>query len=285
MGFQLQKKIRLWWDNNPMTYDWKKSITSLEGSREFFDEIDQRFFSAAFYAQNPREKPFSGLIDYISLPGKNILEIGCGAGSHTRLLAEAGCYLTTIDMSRKAVELTKKRLSIFRLNSNILQADAEMLPFADNSFDFIWSWGVIHHSSNPMIALSEMCRVLRPGGRVSFMVYHRKSLCYWVNIFLVRGILMGKIFTNTMEELANRYSDGVVARYYTMTEVASELTKYCKGIKIQVFGQFTEILPFPDPLRGFLISLMPRSLKERILSRYGCFLFATGIKKEDIRGL
>lgn len=283
MSYKLKKEIQLWWDKHPMTYDWQRTIPFLEGSQEFFEEVDRRFFSSAFYAQNPGEKPFSGLIDYLSLNGKNVLEVGCGVGSHVKLLAEADCYLTAIDISYKAAELTKKRLSVFGLKSNILQCDAEMLPFSDNSFDFVWSWGAIHHSSNPMIALSEMCRVLRPGGRISFMVYHRSSLCYWINFSLLQGILMGKLLTNTMEELANRYSDGFVARYYPRQEIVNELAKYCKDIKIYIFGQLTEILPFPASIREPLTSLIPMSLKRYILKSYGRFLFATGVKIDDIR--
>lgn len=279
MKLNLQKEIQEWWNTNPMIYDWEKTITFLKGSCDFFEEIDRRFFSSAFYAQNAGEKPFSKFIDFSSLKNKYVLEVGCGLGSHAKLLSEAGCKLTAIDITWEAVKLTKMRLSIYGLKGNILQADAERLPFKNNFFDFIWSWGVIHHSSSPMVALSEMCRVLKSGNRIAFMVYNRNSLCYWVNIFLIRGIFMGRFFFSSMEGLANKFSDGLIARYYNVREINTELSKYCKDIEIKIAGQFAELLPLPAPIRKILISLLPMSLRRFVLSRYGGFLLASGIKR------
>ena len=70
---------------------------------------------------------------------------------------------------------------MFGLKGNIRRADAEKLPFFSASFDFAWSWGVIHHSSSFEKCIAEIARVLRPGGRLMLMVYYRPSIAYHVN--------------------------------------------------------------------------------------------------------
>jgi len=273
-----QEEIQSWWQENPMTYDWRRTMRPPEMSREYFEEIDRRFFSSAWFAQEKRQKAFSALINYEALRNKDVLEVGCGSGAHSRLLVESGCRLTAIDLTSRAVELTRRRLELWELKANIFEADAEQLPFPDESFDYVWSWGVIHHSENTERALKEMCRVLRPGGQISIMVYHRTSLCYWVNFIFVHGVLMGKLLTMSMEEICNRYSDGAIARHYTKQEIRSLFAKYCRPLKIGIFGQMTELLPLPGFLREPLIKIAPMNLKEFILTRWGHFLFVTGIK-------
>jgi len=93
--------------------------------------------------------------------------VGVGCGSHAQLLAppRAGSY-TGIDLTDYAVECTRRRFWAIGLDGRIQQMDAENMEFPDASFDFVWSWGVIHHSSDTRKALAEITRVLRPGGAV-----------------------------------------------------------------------------------------------------------------------
>src|SRR6185295_15700010 len=129
----LQEEIRLWWQNNPMTYDWQQTNTYPEGSREWFEEIDKRFFNeiTSFFAQSKGEKPFSRLIPFSKLKDNDVLEIGCGTGAHGRLLAEAGARLTAIDLTEKAILLTRRRLEAYGLKGKIIQMDAESMDFPD----------------------------------------------------------------------------------------------------------------------------------------------------------
>ena len=146
-----QKDNKEWWEKNPMSYEgWEwsgfKPIKCDENKHEFYDEIDKRFFYAAKHFANPNKKvPFSDLIDFNSLKDKCVLEIGCGIGSHAELFAKAHTNFTAIDITENAVLRTKKRFELKNLKGKILQMDAAKMCFPDNYFDFVWSWGVIHH--------------------------------------------------------------------------------------------------------------------------------------------
>jgi ubiquinone/menaquinone biosynthesis C-methylase UbiE len=157
-----QKRNQHWWQSHPMRYDFSDALASQEFSPEFYNEIDRRFFESAWHYAPWKQIPFDSLIDFPALRNKAVLEIGCGNGSHAQLLAtHAGAY-TGIDLTDYAVRSTTTRLSLRGIGGTVLQMDAEKMKFPDNSFDFIWSWGVIHHSANTAAIISEMRRVLSP---------------------------------------------------------------------------------------------------------------------------
>lgn len=274
-GAQTQADVRRWWTDNPMTYDWRGEISSEPGSPEHLAEIERRFLGEAWFAQAPGAAPFSGLIPFDELTGKDVLEIGCGTGVHTRLLAGAGANVTAIDLTPTAVELTTRRLTLAGLLANVVEADAESMPFPDASFDFVWSWGVIHHSENTQQVIGEIARVLRPGGRLAFMVYHRTSLTYWLNYVLYRGVLRGGLLRETPAELANRWSDGVIARHYTRRTLADSLQPWFDDIHTEVMGQIGEAIPLPSRARSRVARIVPRHPQEELLKHLGWFLFAT----------
>src|SRR6185312_8029573 len=79
-----------------------------------------------------------------------------------------------------------RRFELFNLPGTFHVADAERLDFPDNSFDIVYSHGVLHHTPDTAGAIREVHRVLRPGGRALVMLYHRNSYNYRVNIGLLR---------------------------------------------------------------------------------------------------
>ena len=97
-----------------------------------------------------------------SFEGKKTLEIGVGLGSDHQKLAENGAVLTGIDITQRAIGHTKRRFELMSLYSDLQIADAENLPFDDNSFDAVYSWGVVHHSPETQKAVNEIFRVLKP---------------------------------------------------------------------------------------------------------------------------
>jgi 2-polyprenyl-3-methyl-5-hydroxy-6-metoxy-1,4-benzoquinol methylase len=262
-----------------MTYDWRGEIPYEPGSPEHLTEVERRFLAEAWFAQRPGEPPFSSLMPFAELRGKDVLEIGCGTGVHTRLLAAAGANVSAIDLTPTAVELTRRRLELAELSADVREADAESLPYGDASFDFVWSWGVIHHSSDTDRVIAEIARVVRPGGRLAFMVYHRTSVTFWLNYVLYRGVLRGGLLHENADELANRWSDGVIARHYTRRTLIESLSPWFEDIETQVMGQIGEALPLPSRLRKQIASFVPKRLQEALVRRLGWFLFATAQRK------
>ena len=122
--------------------------------------------------------------------GLDVLEIGVGMGAdHVRWL-RAGARAVGVDLTHRAVSITRSRLEAEGLAGDVRVADAEALPFDDGSFDVVYSWGVLHHTPDTARALAEAWRVLRPGGRLRVMLYHRRSwvaLAAWTRFGLLRG--------------------------------------------------------------------------------------------------
>ena len=281
-GAGLQEQSKLWWTENPMSYDWRKTSGKAEGTREFYDEIDARFFGASPFFEGDR--PFADLIPFNDLKGCRVLEVGCGLGSHTQLLAGAGCELTAIDLTARAVSLTRNRLALRGLSAEVRQMDAEHLEFQDETFDFVWSWGVIHHSSSPQAIAREVHRVLKPGGEFRVMVYSKRSLSNYLN--LARGLLSGKFFRGMSRmEVLSFYADGYIARCYTQREFQELLrASGFPAVSTRILGATYDLVPLPGGglsgrVKQTLVSRFPKALSKPLLARCGSLLFAVSTKQ------
>lgn len=177
----------------------------------FFDEI-----SSARYRLEPFIPVFA---DFPSATGKAILEIGVGAGADFQNWCGHARHSTGVDLTEKAIALTEERLELNcvpRERYALQTADAENLPFDDNSFDLVYSMGGLHHTPDTARAFLEVFRVLKPGGVVRAMIYHVPS---WggLMLYLRCGLARGN-FGLTMKEaiFADLESPGTKA--YTIEE-------------------------------------------------------------------
>src|SRR5712691_1878730 len=140
------------------------------------------------YALEPYIKDLAG---FSEAAGRDVLEIGVGMGAdHAEWAKNRPQSLIGIDLTLRAVNYTRRRLNLDGLRSNLLVTDAERLPFADVSFDLVYSWGVLHHTPDTARAVREVLRVLRPGGVARIMIYHTHSLVgymLWIRYGLLRG--------------------------------------------------------------------------------------------------
>ena len=155
---------------------------SVKYSSEYFEKIENHRYSIEpfihSWAQFTRHK------------GKKILEVGVGAGTDHLQWARAGAKCHGVDLTKAGIVTTKKHLEAHNLSSDLKQIDAEKLPFNDNSFDVVYSWGVIHHSKHPDRIISEIHRVLKKNGIFIGMMYGRRSLVvikYWIKYALLSG--------------------------------------------------------------------------------------------------
>jgi ubiquinone/menaquinone biosynthesis C-methylase UbiE len=278
-----QASNKSWWENNPMRYDITEKIPYKEYSKEFYEEIDKRFFQSVWQIMPWQKLPFDNLIDFDSLHEKDVLEIGVGCGSHAQLLAQHARSYRGIDITDFAVKCTRLRLSCFGINGSVLCMDAEKLNFPDNSFDFIWSWGVIHHSSNTRKILEEIFRVLRPGGKVITMVYHRSFWHRYVRGALYYGILRRNFFkSKSLNRIIQETTDGALARFYSLSEWNKLLSDLFVVEKNSVLGSKSQLIPLAHGrAKEFLMSLIPNGVGRFITNRplFG-WLLITSFKKK-----
>jgi ubiquinone/menaquinone biosynthesis C-methylase UbiE len=123
--------------------------------------------------------------------GRDVLEIGVGMGAdHLEWAKSSPRRLAGVDLTPRAVAWTNQRLVTYGFSSELMEGDAERLAFPDESFDIVYSWGVLHHSPDTPQAFREAHRVLRPGGTLRAMIYHRPSivgLMLWARYGLTMG--------------------------------------------------------------------------------------------------
>lgn len=220
-----KRDIRAWWgDLYHQIYaetDARLTQDTLVGA---LDELEDLFRCRRHLAAV--EMPLA------ALAGKMVLEIGSGGGGHSALFAHKGASVVAVDLTPERAASTGYKLSLLpERGGRAYQADAERLPFRDNSFDIVYSNGVLHHSEDTGRAVTEVHRVLKPGGRAVLMLYARHSAAFWLNI-VPRGLLTGEIFRHPEEEWIGRVTEGVpkfgrtknpITRVYSRSELLSLL--------------------------------------------------------------
>ncbi len=276
-----QQQVREWWNRNPMSYDVDDPIPYEPGSQEYFREIDRRIFHPRYMrlTADAKGRTFGRYVEFDALEGKDVLEVGCGSGIAAQMLADAGANLTAVDLTPWAVATTQSRLDAFGLDGTVLEADGEELPFSDASFDLVFSWGVIHHSSDMDRALGELVRVCRPGGKLVLMVYHRRSLFYIAYKAFQRFLPIARRLGLHFEGARAGETKGLIARHFTVGELRAKLVaKGLTDVQIVPYGQDAELLPLPRRIRLPITERLPQRFKDAVLRRLGHQLAATATK-------
>jgi ubiquinone/menaquinone biosynthesis C-methylase UbiE len=292
-NFTLKDRVRAFWQENPCG---TKFADAPPGSRRFYELVEEHRYQKEWHI--PSAAGFS------QSKNLNVLEVGCGLGTDGAQFAKAGAIYTGIDLTDAAVDLARQRFELFQLPGTFRVADAERLDFPDNSFDIVYSHGVLHHTPDTAAAVREVHRVLRPGGKAVVMLYHRNSYNYRVNISMLRrtgvqllrwnaGVKLVHLLTGepeeslkdharqlknqseylTSEEFLSRNTDGAdnpLARVYSRSE-ARELFKDFGRVELRTYFLNKRWLPVLGPL-------LPRSLESQIASRWGWHLWIYATK-------
>lgn len=286
-------EIRDWWAGAPMTYgerhgdveytrpDGTKEKVTL-GSRRFYEIADERFYSWNT-PLHPDGQPFAKIFDYDRYRDHRVLEVGCGMGCMAMNWAKHGARITAVDLNPVAIAQTRKRFEIFGLHGEINEADGEALPFPDSTFDYVYSWGVLHHSPNTRASVAELHRVLKPGGAAGVMLYHRNSILFDYTVRWIEGFVnMESMFLDELE-LASRYGDGGREEGnphtwpVTEDEVRNELFAQYDDVEIKVLG--TDIPPILNTWRSDLAARMGQQKVDALAERQGWSLWITGAKR------
>jgi ubiquinone/menaquinone biosynthesis C-methylase UbiE len=196
--------------------------------------------------------------------------------------AEQGATVTAVDLNPVSVSQTQQRFEVFGLSGDIQQADAEALPFANDQFDYAYSWGVLHHTPGTAQAVEEIRRVLKPGAGIGVMLYHRNSLLYRFTIAYQEGWL--NLERRFLDErgLASRYGDGAREEGnphtwpVTQREVRHQLFKSFRDVRISILG--TDILPIMHAWKPGLAQNMSQAALAALARRFGWSLWITARK-------
>jgi len=290
----LKEQVRAFWQAHPCG----SKFTEAEiGTREFFERVEAHRYL--------KEWHIPGAADFAGARGLQVLEIGCGLGTDGARFARAGADYTGVDLTEAATDLARKNFELSGLPGRFKVADAEKLDFADNSFDVVYSHGVLHHTPDTARAVSEVHRILKPGGRAVVMLYHRNSYNYRVGIRVLRRVgarllrtdsgielvhwLTGEPIDSLREHAALRKSgtngnvsaddflsqstDGAgnpLARVYSRRE-ARELFKQFRKIDLRAYFLNKRFIPLVG-------KLLPRSFESALASRWGWHLWIYATK-------
>jgi ubiquinone/menaquinone biosynthesis C-methylase UbiE len=175
--------IKDFWQNAPV------DEAAVGGFKKDFESDWTAFFTTYDQWRYQSQGHILSSLDQFNWNGKRVLEIGLGQGADSEQLIRRGARWSGIDLTAESVERLRMRLQIRNLPYEELhQGSALKLPFKDNSFDAVYSHGVLHHIPEIDMAQSEIRRVLKPNGRLVIMVYARHSLNYHFGIKIMRRI-------------------------------------------------------------------------------------------------
>jgi ubiquinone/menaquinone biosynthesis C-methylase UbiE len=207
--------------------------------------------------------------------GLKVLEIGVGLGTEHQRFAEAGADLYGIDLTERAIEHTRKRLATFCLSSRLSVGDVENLDIPDESFDLLYSWGVLHHTPDTPKAIAEVYRVIKHGGEARVMIYHKWSMVGFM-LWLRYALLRLRPWTG-LSEIYARYLEGPGTKAYTVSE-AKQLFKAFSDIRVITLLGPADLLLSDAGQRhqGWMLSLArkiwPRWFIRRFMPNAGLFM-------------
>jgi len=285
----LKERVRAFWQSHPCGTKFSDAEI---GTPEFFARIEAHRYA--------KEWHISEAADFAGARGLRVLEIGCGMGTDGAQFAAAGADYTGIDLTEAAVDLARKKFAASGLKGEFRVADAEKLDFADETFDLVYSHGVLHHTPDIESAIREIHRVLKTGGRAMVMLYHRGSYNYRVGIRILRragarllqtesGIkLVNRLTGESIEslrehaalvrasrnghlssdEFLSQSTDGAgnpLARVYSRRE-ARELFRGFREVELRAYFLNKRFIPI-------IGNLLPRSIESALASRWGWHLW------------
>jgi ubiquinone/menaquinone biosynthesis C-methylase UbiE len=261
----LKQSVHDFWDAESCG----ESYAQVDGGVDLAEQERQRF---ALEPYLPRFARFA------EGAGKDVLEIGVGMGAdHLMWARSRPNSLSGVDLTERAVEFTQQRIATEGLSSDIRVADAEALPFADNTFDLVYSWGVMHHSPDTQACFAEACRVLRIGGEARIMIYHTWSLV-GLMLWARYGLLAGRPFRSMSDIYASHLESPGTKAYTPAAAVGMLRAAGFREARARVQLSHGDLLEGNVGARhqGVLLklakSLWPRPLLRVLAANWGLYL-------------
>jgi len=199
------------------------------GLRDRFGGDYEEFFSDYDKFRYGMETHLPACFDALNVAGKQVLEIGLGQGADSESLIRRGARWSGVDLTAESIERVRTRLTLRELPfADLKQGTVLDLPFEDNSFDMVFSHGVLHHVPEIKVAEKEIHRVLRPGGELVIMMYARWSLNYLVSIALVRRAALLAAYPLAKAGLVKANPDGGMLAAHLDNATKMGLGKYLR---------------------------------------------------------
>ncbi len=179
----MKDTVKDFWQTNPCGAELVGDLNKETRSEyeNFFKRYDDYRYST--------EPHILSNLDQVDSSGKKVLEIGLGQGADSEQIARRGGIFSGVDLTEEAVKRTRMRFLLKDLSfDQIKQASALDLPFEENSFDIVYSHGVLHHIPEIKLAEKEIFRVLKLNGELVVMLYAKRSLNYLLSISVLRRL-------------------------------------------------------------------------------------------------
>jgi len=259
----LRNKITDFWDSEPC------------GTRY----LDAPESFAAHAAVRYRLEPHIAIFaQFASARGKRILEVGVGLGADYLEWLRAGAIATGIDLSPFSIEQARRRCETAGYKPDLQTGDGEHLTFQSDTFDVVYSYGVMHHSPDVQRCIDEAWRVLKPGGEARIMLYHHPSLT-GLMLWLRFGLLRRKPVRQTVYE----HLESPGTKSFSRAEVRAMMRAFEMVELQQVFSPGDLLLHRPSlRFTGFFYRIVwilyPRFLIAVLCRKLGLFLLVSGRK-------
>jgi len=250
---------RKFWESHPVA---AAGIPYPVGTPEYFQYYDR-------LREGNESLGFSyELHEYQQFTGRHVLDVGCGNGYVLSKYAQEGAKVHGVDLTRTAVNLCSQRFALLGLHGHFSIGNAEELPFREETFDCVCSMGVLHHTPAPAKAVEEIFRVLRRGGRVILMFYHRNSALYRLTLPYL-SVVTGKTVRQLLHEVDGKGNP--IGDVYSKAELR------------QLLHGFQDLQLFACLLRSWMLrpkvgSLIPERLLRKMENQWGWFLYAKAVK-------
>ena len=167
--------VKKYWNDRPCNVRHSKKDT---GTKEYFDEVETKRYTA-----EPHIPLFA---DFESYKGKKVLEVGCGMATEGINFVKHGAEYTGTDLSEESLELAKKRFGVYNKEGKFYAGNSEELTsfVPVETYDLIYSFGVIHHSPQPERIISEIKKYMNKDSTLKIMLYASES---WKNYMIEAG--------------------------------------------------------------------------------------------------
>ena len=170
------EEVKKFWNDRPCNVKHSKKEI---GTKEYFDEVSRKKFIA-----EPHIIPFSKFSKWNE---KKVLEIGCGLGTVGINFATYGAEYTGVELSEESMKLAQKRFDVYEQSGKFYCGNAEELSsfVPVQTYDLIYSFGVIHHSPHPERIVSEIKKYMNEDSTLKIMLYAKDS---WKNYMIEAGL-------------------------------------------------------------------------------------------------